>query len=96
MTTNQKIRVWETEDAVLVIWGTHDPNASYGAAVDWYEANSEVPDGLAAEIFNAAVTGSGEYWGDPALLDNDETEWPVDKISSNPVKGWTPYVAVSW
>lgn len=62
-----KIQVWETEDAMLAIWGTHDPNAVYGAAVGWYEANSEVPDDLAAEIFNVCVTSDGVYWGRPSL-----------------------------
>lgn len=91
-----KIQVWETEDAMLVIFGTHDPHAAYGAAVDWYEANSEVPDGLAAEIFNVIVTEDGLYWADLAVLDVEEVAWPKEMTSVVPVEGWTPYMVVCW
>ncbi len=92
-----RIRVWETEDVNLVIWGTHGPHLAYGAAVDCYEANSEVPDGLAAAIFNATcVTKAGIYWVDPAVIDVEAERWPAHMISSLPVKGWTPYMVLSW
>lgn len=85
------IQVWETEDALLVIWGTHDANVAYGVSVDWYEANSEVPDDMAVQLLDVRA-----YWANPAVLDIDESPWPEHMLSRTPVDGWTPYMLAEW
>lgn len=91
-----KIEVWETEDAMLVVWGTHDPHRAYGAALDWYTENSEVPHGLASMILDVTVTGFGENWANPGVRDLEEAAWPSKMWSRTPVEGWTPYLVVCW
>jgi len=89
------IEVWETEYAVLVVWGTHDVWQAYVKSREFYlYVVEEEPEGLFNELFLSKVLGYGQYWGDPELL--DEESWTLDKYSTEPVDGWVPYLVVNW
>lgn len=91
------VTVWETEDPVLMVWGTHNAAVAYCAATEYYQQVSELPDGLAVAIAEACSNGAGLWWADPAVLNiGDERAWPQELISKTPVKDWTPYMVVEW
>lgn len=93
------VQVWETEDAILVVFGTHKIGPAHEAAKKFYTENvGEVPEGLYEELSDAALRGDGwgHRWADPAVLNLDEQAWPESMVSAVPVKGWTPFLVVMW
>ena len=100
MSNTGLVEVWETEDAVLVAWGTHSPGRAYASAAKFYaETNgpNDIPEGILEEFILCITTGQGRYWGSPKLRGiEDETPWPREFISLEPVEGWVPYLVVNW
>lgn len=90
MTTETDIRVWETENAETVVWGTHDPAAAYPAALAFYKSVSFAPEGLE----EALAEDADRYWAEPSMI--DEEVWPATSWRNEPVDGWTPYLVVTW
>lgn len=94
--TATDIEVWETENAVLVIWGTHKAIAAYDAARSFYMEDSEVPSGLLAEILSTVSSDRGLIYADPAVLDLEDEVWPKHFTSLYPIAGWVPVMIICW
>lgn len=85
------IEAWDTENGEIVVWGTHDP-VEAKVAFDHYEEVNQIDiDGENPPIY---FDEADKYWGDPRLRHQEEN-WGKESWSSEPVKGWTPYLVWS-
>ena len=91
--TNTEIQAWETEDAVIVVWGTHEPKTASYVANQWYRENIGEPleDGtfMTPEDFEGSCA---KYWGHPDAPEHEV--WGDALWSREPVVGFIPYLAV--
>jgi len=96
MSKPRTITAWETEDAVLVVFGTHFIHKAIAAARKFYdETIGERPDDLSEEL-HASLTNGGKQWAHPAVLEIEEERWPDSMKSVTPVEGWVPFLVVTW
>lgn len=87
-----KVEAWETENAVIVVWGTHDPGIAADTANAWYRAN--IGDPLEDETLMTPEDFSAEtlrFWGRPDAPEHEV--WTPDMHSAKPVEGFVPYLA---
>lgn len=91
-----EIEVWETEDPILIVLGTHDLELAYSHAKKFYEdAVGEVPEDLKEEIGSSLDSGSG-LWVNPEVAYLEEERWPDFMMSTEPLEGWVPFISVLW
>ncbi|WDF32230.1 hypothetical protein PTW37_10120 [Arthrobacter agilis] len=82
---------WETEDAIAVVWGTHDPHLADEVYREYYESNGFEPGEypLLAQWRDEAK----KKWGRPELRYMEET-WPYGAHGDEQVTGWVPYLVL--
>lgn len=91
-------QAWETEDADLVIWGTHDTALAIEAATRYYvddvgltveqmAEDDQTPD---AELMSEARL----LWGHPGLP-NEEGSWSKGVSETSTIKGYVPFMVIS-
>lgn len=84
-------QVWETEDAVLIIMGTHDSKEALQLAKEYY-ADNEIDDYDASlEQFEAVAK---KKWINRHSSEYESEHWADEIISTEEKEGWTPYISV--
>jgi hypothetical protein len=92
-----EIQAWETEDAIDVVWGTHDPALAERAWTKYLNDDCGLHPSDAyyqeARIAVEEWATARRSWARP---DGPETEvWTDDMHSNEPVDGWVPYLVVA-
>lgn len=94
-----QLRAWQTEDAVDVVWGTHDP----AVAAEVHSAMLVTDFGFKQgdEDFEMSSISPAEWaesaarrWVAPELFDH-EGAWPDGRHSDEPHEGWVPIMVVA-
>jgi hypothetical protein len=92
------VRAWETGDADLVIWGTHNVELAIDAVLRFYiddcgftqEQMIEDEFVVDAEL----MTGARRLWGHPGLP-NVEGSWAKGVSQTGDIKGYVPFMVIS-
>ncbi|WP_104164712.1 hypothetical protein [Arthrobacter sp. SX1312] len=86
------LEAWETEDAVAVVWGTHDAALADDVYREFYEQNAYDPGQhpVLAQWRDNAV----KKWARPELRFMEES-WPEEAFGNEPVGGWVPYLVLA-